>query len=132
MSPKTPSPSSGAPPSHPTVIRTGRGLTVAGTRITLYAIMDYVKDGWPSHLIRDWLHLTEQQMQDVMAYIDTHRDEVEAEYQLVLRQAEAHRQYWETHRQEYDTNAEDTPTKPEEEKIRAKLKARKARWKQIP
>ena len=131
MSPKTPSPSSGAPPLHPTVIRTGRGLTVAGTRITLYAIMDYVKDGWPSHLIRDWLHLTEQQMQDVMAYIDAHRDEVEAEYQLVLRQAEAHRQYWETRRQEYDTNIDDTPSKPEEEKIRAKLKARKARWKQI-
>ena len=80
-----PSQSPGAPPLHPTVIRTGRGLTVAGTRITLYAIMDYVKAGWPSHLIRDWLQLTDRQIEDVMAYIDTHREEVEAEYQLVLR-----------------------------------------------
>ena len=31
----------------PTVIRTGRGLTVAGTRITLYAIMDFIKEDYP-------------------------------------------------------------------------------------
>jgi hypothetical protein len=105
---------------------------VAGTRITLYAIMDYVKAGWPSHLIRDWLQLTERQIEDVMAYIDTHREEVEAEYQLVLRQAEEHKRYWEAYHQEHFTSVEDTPPKPGQEKIRAKLQARKAQWKQMP
>ena len=131
MSQQTPAQPSGAPPLHPTVIRTGRGLTVAGTRITLYAIMDYVKDGWPFHLIRDWLHLTDRQMQEVMAYIDTHREEVEAEYQLVLKQAEEHKRYWEAYHREHFTSGEDMPPKPGQEKIRAKLQARKARWKGI-
>lgn len=132
MSHKTPSQPPDASPLHPTVIRAGRGLTVAGTRITLYAIMDYVKDGWPSHLIRDWLQLTDRQIEDVMAYIDTHREEVEAEYQLVLRQAEEHKRYWEAYHQEYFASVEDTPPKPGQEKIRAKLQARKAQWKQMP
>ena len=132
VSQTTPSQSSEASPLHPTVIRTGRGLTVAGTRITLYAILDYVKTGWPSHLIRDWLHLTDQQMQDVMAYIDAHREEVEAEYQLVLRQAAEHEQYWADYNREHFERVENMPPKPEQEKIRAKLKARKAQWKQIP
>ena len=132
MSQTTPSQSQGARPLYPTVIRTGRGLTVAGTRITLYTIMDYVKDGWPSHLIQDWLHLTDRQIQDVMAYIETHREEVEAEYQLVLRQAEEHKQYWEAYHREHFTSVDDTPPKPGQEKSRAKLKARKAQWKQIP
>jgi hypothetical protein len=52
--------------SQPTVVRTDRGLSIAGTRITLYHVMDYVTAGWPPHLIRDWLNLTEQQIQDVI------------------------------------------------------------------
>ncbi|ETX02750.1 MAG: hypothetical protein ETSY2_34855 [Candidatus Entotheonella gemina] len=105
---------------------------MAGTRITLYAIMDYVNDGWPSHLIRDWLHLTDQQIQDVMAYIDAHREEVEEEYQLVLRQAEEHQRYWKAQYQDHLANIGNMPLKPGQEEIRAKLKARKAKWKQMP
>lgn len=36
-----------------TVIRTGRGLTIAGTRITLYTIVDYLNDKWPPDLIQE-------------------------------------------------------------------------------
>jgi len=36
----------------PTVIRTSRGLSIAGRRLTLYSIMDYLQAGWSSHLIR--------------------------------------------------------------------------------
>ena len=75
-------------PSQPTVVRTSRGLSIAGTRITLYHVMDYLKADWPPKLIQQWLNLTDEQIADVMAYIDTHRAEVEAEYQLVLQQAE--------------------------------------------
>ena len=50
----------------PTVIRTGRALSIAGTRITLYSIMDYLQAGWPPHLIRDELNLTAKQMTAVM------------------------------------------------------------------
>src|SRR5438067_9376633 len=83
-----------------TVIRTGRGLTIAGTRITLYQVMDYLKDDWPPHLVQHWLGITEEQMADVMAYIGGHREEVEAEYDLVMRQAEERRKYWEARNRE--------------------------------
>ena len=78
----------GQPGQQPTVIRTGRGLTIAGTRITLYAILDFVKDGYPPHLIQHKFNLTEQQMADVMAYLQAHREEVEAEYKEVVERAE--------------------------------------------
>ncbi len=33
------------------IIRTERGLTIAGTRITLYDVMDYLKAQYPPKLI---------------------------------------------------------------------------------
>ena len=83
-----------------TVIRTERGLSVSGTRLTLYHIMDYLKAGWHPELIRRWLDLTEQQMSDIMNYINMHQNEVEAEYQSVLNQAEEIRRYWEERNRE--------------------------------
>ncbi len=32
--------------TQPTVVRTEHGLVVAGTRITLYQLMNYLKAGW--------------------------------------------------------------------------------------
>ena len=111
----------------PTVVRTVRGLSIAGTRITLYDIMDYLTANWPPELIRDWFSLTNQQMADVMDYIETHRSEVEAEYQLVLQQAEETRRYWEARNQERFARVAAMPSKPGQEEIRAKLAAWKAR-----
>ena len=111
----------------PTVIRTSRGLSIAGRRLTLYSIMNYLQARWPPHLIRDEFNLTDKQMADVMEYIETHRDEVEKEYQAVLQQAEENLQYWEERnrtRQEYIAH---TPPKPGHEELRAKLQAVKAR-----
>ena len=86
------------PPS--TVVRTSRGLSIAGRRLTLYSTMDYLRAGWPPHLIRDEFNLTDKQMNDVMEYITAHRDQVEQEYQAVLQQAEENRCYWETRNRE--------------------------------
>ena len=36
------------------VVRTERGLSISGTRKTLYQVMDYVAAGWPPKLIRDF------------------------------------------------------------------------------
>lgn len=79
-----------------TVVRTSRGLSVAGTRITLYTILEYLHADWPPKLVQEWLQLTDAQMTDVLAYLAEHRDEVEAEYQHVVQQADAIRHYWET------------------------------------
>jgi uncharacterized protein (DUF433 family) len=111
--------------SQPTVIRTSRGLSIAGTRITLYSLLDYLHAGWPSHLIRDEFNLTDHQMTEVMQYIETHRDEVEAEYQAVLQQAEENLQYWEARNKERLSRISALPLKPGQEKLRAKLRAAK-------
>jgi uncharacterized protein (DUF433 family) len=109
------------------IVRTSRGLSIAGTRITLYQVMDYVKAGWPPERIQHWLNLSEKQITDTMDYIATHRSEVEAEYQTVLQQAEESRQYWEArNRERFATLATTTP-KPGQEAIRAKLQAWKAK-----
>ena len=77
------------------IVRTGRGLTIAGTRLTLYSVMDYLKADWPAARIRDWLNLSDQQIAAAMDYIEAHREEVEAEYDVVLKQAEENRRHWE-------------------------------------
>jgi uncharacterized protein (DUF433 family) len=78
-----------------TIIRTERGLTISGTRITLYDVMDYLKAQYPSKLIREKLGLNDEQIRLALEYIDTHRAEVEAEYQECLQTAAEIRQYWE-------------------------------------
>jgi uncharacterized protein (DUF433 family) len=108
------------------IITTGRGLTLAGTRITLYDIMGYLKEDWPPKLIRQWLNLTEEQIADAMAYIAAHRDEVEAEYRLVIEQAEANRAYWEERNREIIARIRELPPRPGKEALIEKLRARKA------
>jgi hypothetical protein len=89
--------------------------------------MDYLKEGWPPHLVRDEFNLTEQQISEVMDYIEKHRDEVEQEYQEVLRQAEENRQYWEARNKERLAKIATLPPKPGQEELRAKLQATKAK-----
>ena len=111
--------------SAPTVIRTSRGLSIAGTRITLYSIMDYLKAGWPTELIRDRLNLTDEQIVDVLDYIEAHREEMEAEYALVLRQAEENRHFWQERNQKRFAQILAKGPPPGKEAIWTKLQAKK-------
>jgi len=113
--------------TQPTVVRTDRGLSIAGTRITLYHVMDYVKAGRSPDEIRDEFNLTDQQMTDVMAYIHEHRAAVEAEYQQVLQEAEDIRRYWEDRNRERLAEIALLPPRPEHAALRAKLAAEKRR-----
>lgn len=110
-----------------TIIRTERGLTIAGTRITLYDVLDYLHADWPPRLIQHWLNLSDAQMADVMQYIAAHRAEVEAEYWHVIEQAEAVRTYWEERNRARVARIATLPPKPGQEALVAKLRARKAR-----
>ena len=104
------------------IVRTSRGLTIAGTRITLYSIMDYIKADWPPKLIKDLFDLTDEQISGVLAYIEANRDQVEAEYQLVIQQAEEKRRYWTEYNREHLEKIAAMPN-PENEEIWTKLKA---------
>lgn len=109
----------------PTVVRTPRGLSIAGTRITLYQIMDYVKGGQPPEIIRDHFRLTIRQTEEVLTYIEQHRAEVETEYQHILQQAEAHRQYWQQRNAQRFAELAARPRKAEHRVIWDKLDAMK-------
>ncbi len=111
----------------PAIIRTERGLTIAGTRITLYDVMDYVTAEYPPKFIRGMLNLTDEQVNAALSYIEANRVEVEAEYQIVLQEAEEIRQYWEERNREHFARIAAMPPKPGREALWAKLQAQKAR-----
>ncbi len=110
-----------------TIIRTERGLTVVGTRTTLYTILDYLHADWPPRLVQQWLDLSEQQMTDVLTYLATHGAEVEQEYQEVVAQAQTLRQYWDQRLQEHLAEQPKKPLTAEQAILRAKFQTWKAR-----
>ncbi len=120
-------PSLETPTSQSTVIRTSRGPSLAGTRVTLYSLMDYLHAGWPPHLIRDEFALTDAQITAAVEYIEKHREEVETEYRAVLQQAEENRKYWELRNKARAVKVASPPSTPTEVELRARLNAAKAR-----
>ena len=70
---------------------TPRGPSIAGTRITVYSMMDLIKSpDWNRDEIIEVMRITPEQLDAVYEYIEQHRDEVEAEYTRILqREAEA-------------------------------------------
>lgn len=116
-----------APNERGTIIRTERGLTIAGTRISLYEVIDFLKSQYPPKLIRDKLNLTDAQIDSALSYIEAHRTQVEAEYQQVLQTREEIRQYWEEYNRDRFTRIAATPRKPERQALWAKLEEQKAR-----
>lgn len=99
--------------------RPDKGLTIVGTRVTVYSLLDYLHAGWPHEEIRDWLNLTTEQLQGALAYIDGHRDEVEAEYREVVRAAGERRRYWEEQLRRH--LASEASPSPEKAALYAKL-----------
>jgi uncharacterized protein (DUF433 family) len=66
------------------IIERGRGPEVAGTRITVYDVLDYHKLGWHRDMIADTLSLSSAQVDVAVRYIEDHRDEVMADYAEML------------------------------------------------
>jgi uncharacterized protein (DUF433 family) len=70
------------------IIDRGRGPEVAGTRVTVYRIMDFVREGSSAADIAAELHLTEEQVRVALDYIAVHRRIVEAEYTKILQRVQ--------------------------------------------
>jgi uncharacterized protein (DUF433 family) len=110
-----------------TIVRTERGLTISGTRITVYDVMDHLAVGRPPHLILNWLPLTEEQLDVALLYIKKNHAEVDAEYQETLKTAQEIRHYWQERNQERFARIAAAPAKPGREKLWEKLQAQKAK-----
>ena len=109
------------------IVRTERGLTIAGTRITLYDVMDYVTAQYPPKFIQGLFDLAKEQIDAALAYIEAHREEVEAEYQQVLQEAEELRKYYEIQNRERVARSAAKPPQPGTEAAWEKLHAAKAK-----
>jgi uncharacterized protein (DUF433 family) len=116
-----------APNGQVAIIRTERGLTIPGTRITIYDVMDYVTAQYPPKFIQGLFDLTEEQINAALVYIETHRAEVEAEYQQILQEAEELRQYYEEQNRERVAQSAAKPPKPGTKAAWEKLRATKAK-----
>ncbi|MEC4895151.1 MAG: DUF433 domain-containing protein [Oscillatoria sp. PMC 1051.18] len=110
-----------------TIIRTERGLTIAGTRITIYDVMDYVTAQYPPQFIRTLFNLTDEQINAALSYIEKNRAEVETEYQIVLQQAEELRQHYEKENRELIAQIAHKRPKPGTEAAWIKLQVARAK-----
>ncbi len=68
----------------PAIIDRGRGPQIAGSRITVFDVMDYLKNDWNRESIALLFRLSSLDIQAAIDYIEAHRAEVEAEYQRIL------------------------------------------------
>jgi uncharacterized protein (DUF433 family) len=59
-----------------TIIDRGRGPEIAGTRITVYDILDYVNIGWHHTAIAAMFRISSRQVQAAIQYIEDHEEEV--------------------------------------------------------
>jgi uncharacterized protein (DUF433 family) len=74
-----------------TIIDRGRGPEIAGTRITVYDIIQYVRAGWHHSAIAATLRLSSAEVLEAIRYIDEHKEEVNAKYEKnVARIAKGH------------------------------------------
>ena len=70
------------------IIDRGRGPEVAGTRVTVYRIMVFLREGSSAARIAAELHLTAEQVRVALDYIGAHRLTVEAEYAKILQRVQ--------------------------------------------
>ncbi|WP_410500838.1 DUF433 domain-containing protein [Chroococcidiopsis sp. SAG 2025] len=109
------------------IVRTERGLTIGGTRITVYEVMDFLKAQYPPKLIRDKFNLTDEQIDSALSYLEANRAQVEAEYQEVLQTREEIRSYWEERNHNRLARIAQMPRQMENKELWAKLEAQKAK-----
>ena len=66
------------------IINRGRGPEIAGTRITVYDILDYTTKDWEQSAIADLFRLSLEQVAAAVDYIEAHEDELMPKYQEML------------------------------------------------
>lgn len=109
--------------TEPTIVRTERGLTLSGTRLTVYDVYDLARADWERGEIRDLLGLSDAQIDVLLVYIEQHRAEVEADYREIERQSDEIRRYWEDRNREWMEQIAGLPSPPGQENARARLRA---------
>jgi uncharacterized protein (DUF433 family) len=69
--------------------------TLKNTRVTLFDLMDHLKQGLPPHFVAHWYHLSPEEMEEVMLFLKEHEAEIEQSYAAANARAAAQRRAWE-------------------------------------
>jgi uncharacterized protein (DUF433 family) len=69
--------------------------TLKNTRVTLFDLMDHLKQGLPPHFVAHWYHLSPEEMEEVMLFLKEHEAEIEQSYTAANARAAAQRRAWE-------------------------------------
>ncbi len=67
----------------PEIIDRGRGPEIAGTRITVFDVLDYHREGWHHTAIAAALRLSSDEILAALRYVDEHKEEVHAAYEVI-------------------------------------------------
>jgi uncharacterized protein (DUF433 family) len=72
------------------IIDRGRGPEIEGTRVTVYRIMDFLREGSSPERIATELDLTGDQVQAAIGYIATNQREADEAYEAILQRINEH------------------------------------------
>ena len=78
----------------PLIVELPRGPSIAGTRITVYSVMDYIKANRSKEEILESMTISLEQLDAVYEYVEQHREEVERDYAEILRRSEELREHY--------------------------------------
>lgn len=77
------------------IVETSRGPSLADRRMTVYVILDHLKNGCEREFIKEHLLLSDEQLDAALAYIEQHREQVERDYAEILRDSDEKRERYE-------------------------------------
>ena len=66
------------------IIDRGRGPEIAGSRIPVFDVLDYLQEGWNPVEIALFFRLSTRQVDVAVRYIEEHHDDVMEEYRRIL------------------------------------------------
>ena len=107
------------------IVETPRGPSIAGTRITVYSVMDYIKANRSKEYILQFLRVTPEQLDAAFEYIEQHREEVERNYERILRRSKELRERYERIFRERSPYPPDMPWEEKRELLNRKFEAKK-------
>jgi uncharacterized protein (DUF433 family) len=81
--------------NHDVVTGTIEWPTIKNTRITLFDLMDLLKQGLPPQVVAHWYDLTTAEIDAVMQFMKAYEAEIEQSYATANARAAAQRGYWE-------------------------------------
>lgn len=66
------------------IIDRGRGPEIKGTRITVYDVIDYLKEDWRAEHIAAMFRLSLEDIEAAIDYIERHEEDVMAGYRQIV------------------------------------------------